>query len=293
MDRNRGDRVSRLRRRCERRLRGVSIPQPFDLDAFCAVVAAHRGRPLVLQPMPGLSTGAPCGLWISVPTADYVFYDPETSRLHAEHIVLHELAHMLSGHVTDLNERARSGSNLTSGREPTSGSQSTNGGDLTRRSEPARESEPASEPASGIASASGSGLPSEGEPPSRSSEPASGSEQPSATPRSGSTTSETLGSRPPGSGPLTSRYPTSESPGPGLGKNGIDVSGAALARLVPDLDPRTVQTMLGRVSYTTTQEREAEMLASLIRARAAEPVAPSDLPGRTLSRVADVLKFRP
>ena len=51
--------------------------------------------------------------------------------------------------------------------------------------------------------------------------------------------------------------------------------------------------MLGRVSYTTAQEREAEMLASLIRARAAEPVAPADLPGRTLSRVADVLKFRP
>ncbi|MEV4709062.1 hypothetical protein [Actinoplanes sp. NPDC049316] len=166
--------MSRLRRRCERRLQGVSIPQPFDLDAFCAVVAAHRGRPLTLQPMPGLNAGAPCGLWISVPTADYVFYDPGTSRIHAEHIVLHELAHMLSRHMT-----------------------------------------------------------------------------------------------------------------------GLDVSGGALGRLMPDLDPRTVQTVLGRVAYTTYQEREAEMLASLIRARAAEPEAPSDLPGGTLSRVADVLNFRP
>ncbi|MGA5301055.1 hypothetical protein ACPCHT_14065 [Nucisporomicrobium flavum] len=165
--------MSRLRKRCELLLQGMPIPQPFDLDAFCAVVAARRGRPLTLQPTPGLSAGAPCGLWISVPTADYVFYDPDTSRLHAEHIVLHELAHMLSGHTTKL-----------------------------------------------------------------------------------------------------------------------DVSGGALARLVPDLDPRTVRTVLGRVSYTTSQEREAEMLASLIRARAAEPVAPPDLPGGTLSRVADVLNFR-
>ncbi|MFI5938400.1 hypothetical protein [Actinoplanes sp. NPDC051494] len=167
--------MRRLRRRCERRLAGLVIPAPFDLDAFVAVVAASRDRPLILQPMAGLGgaglgTGTPCGLWISLPDADYVFYDPGTSRLHAEHIVLHELAHMLSGHTT-----------------------------------------------------------------------------------------------------------------------GLDVSGGALARLVPDLDPRTVERMLGRVSYTTTQEREAEMLASLIRARS----GPGPLAGRTVSRFADALRFRP
>jgi hypothetical protein len=166
--------VNRLRRRCERRLQNIPIPRPFDLDAFCAVVATHRGRPLSLQPMPGLSAGAPCGLWISVPTADYVFYDPGTSRLHAEHIVLHELGHMLSDHST-----------------------------------------------------------------------------------------------------------------------AMDVGGGALARLVPDLDPKTVHTILGRVSYTTAQEQEAEMLASLIRARSALQPADDDRPGGTLGRVADVLKFQP
>ena len=78
-------------------------PSSADLEAFRAVVAARRGRPLILQPVPGLSAGAPCGLWISVPTADYVCYDPDTSRLHAEHIVLHELGHMLSGHRTGID----------------------------------------------------------------------------------------------------------------------------------------------------------------------------------------------
>ncbi|MFI7603374.1 hypothetical protein [Actinoplanes sp. NPDC049681] len=109
-----------------------------------------------------------------MPAADYVFFDPDTSRLHAEHIVLHELAHMLSGHTT-----------------------------------------------------------------------------------------------------------------------GLDGGNAAVARLVPDLDPRTVHTILGRVSYTTAQEREAEMLASLIRARGARHRTSAELPDGTLGRVADVLKFRP
>jgi hypothetical protein len=166
--------VTGLRRRCEQRLAGLTIPSPFDLDAFAAVVATHRGRPLTLRPMPGLRAGAPCGIWIAVPGGDYVFYDPGTSRVHAEHIVLHEIAHMLSGHDT-----------------------------------------------------------------------------------------------------------------------GLDVSGGALARLVPDLDPSTVQRILGRVSYTTAQEREAEVLASLIRARAARAPAPRGLGGGVLGRLADVLKFRP
>ncbi len=139
-------------------------------------MAAHRGRPLTLQPMPGLGAGAPCGVWISVPTADYVFYDPTTSRLHAEHIVLHELSHMLCGHTTGVNA-------------------------------------------------------------------------------------------------------------------GPDGGAGAVSRLVPDLDPRAIETILGRASYTTAQEREAEMLASLIRARSATGPPAGRLPGDELGRVADVLTF--
>src|SRR3954451_2386230 len=137
-----------LRRRWEVRLRGIRIPSPFDLDAFCAEVAAGRGRPLIRRPVPGLSAEAPCGMWIATDQADHVFYDPGTSPLHAEHIVLHELAHIFCGH----------------------------------------------------------------------------------------------------SG-----------------------SAGALAQLFPDLDAATVRRVLGRAGYTTEQEREAEMLASLIRGRSAPP----------------------
>jgi hypothetical protein len=147
-----------LRWRSERRLRGVRVPSPFDLDAFCAELAGRRGRPLIRRPVPGLSAEAPCGLWIATDRADHVFYDPGTSPLHAEHIVLHELAHMICSH----------------------------------------------------------------------------------------------------SG-----------------------AGDALPRLFPDLDPATVRRVLGRVSYTTDQEREAEMVASLIRGRSAG----------TTGRVADAFGF--
>ena len=150
-----------LRWRSERRLRGIRVPRPFNLDAFCAEVAARRGRPLIRRPVPGLAAEAPCGMWIATDRTDHIFYDPGTSPLHAEHIVLHELAHILCDH----------------------------------------------------------------------------------------------------SG-----------------------SAGALARLFPDLDPAAVRRVLGRVSYTTEQEREAEMVASLIRGRSAPP---SGIPGR----VADTFGF--
>jgi hypothetical protein len=151
-----------LRRRCEERLRGIRIPSPFNLDAFCTEVESRRGRPLIRRPVPGLNAAAPCGLWIGTAEADHVFYDPGTSPLHAEHIVLHELSHILCGH------------------------------------------------------------------------------------------------------------------------SGAD---AAIERLFPDLEPGAVRRMLGRVGYSDGQEREAEMMASLIRGRSSRG------PRTTLGRVADALGF--
>ena len=55
--------------------------------------------------------------------------------------------------------------------------------------------------------------------------------------------------------------------------------------LFPDLDPAMVIRVLGRVRYTTAQEREAEMTASLIRGRSAGPDR------TTLGRVAHAFGF--
>ena len=168
--------MKRLQRRCEQRLSGIAVPHPFDLDTFCETIATHRGRRLNLQPIPGLSFAAPCGLWISMAQADYVLYDPNTSRLHAEHIILHELGHILSDH-----------------------------------------------------------------------------------------------------------------------RSATSLPDSTLTRLMPDLDPKMIERMLGRASYTSAQEREAEMLASLIRSRAATGGAalPRDVQAEDpLARLADVFRFR-
>jgi hypothetical protein len=48
----------------------------------------------------------------------------------------------------------------------------------------------------------------------------------------------------------------------------LRLEGDYAKRLVPDLDPALIKLMLGRTSYTTEQEREAETLATLILSRA-------------------------
>ena len=146
---------------CERAMRELTIPVPFDLTAFIAALAERRGKRIELVPV-RLGSGVPCGALVSTDEAEYLCYAADTTPLHAEHIVLHELAHILSGH---------------------------SGGD------------------------------------------------------------------------------------------------GALARLFPDLDPATVSRVLGRVSYTTEQEREAEMMASLIRGRS------SRAPRTTFGQVADAFGF--
>jgi len=40
----------------------------------------------------------PCGVWLALAEGDYIFYESDTSQLHREHIILHELGHLLCDH---------------------------------------------------------------------------------------------------------------------------------------------------------------------------------------------------
>jgi hypothetical protein len=44
-------------------------------------------------PVPG-----PFGLWIATESTDYILYQAETPRMHQDHIILHEVGHILAGH---------------------------------------------------------------------------------------------------------------------------------------------------------------------------------------------------
>ncbi|MFC5919079.1 hypothetical protein [Streptomyces pulveraceus] len=49
------------------------------------------------MPTPIARTEA-CGLWLSTETDDHIFFETRTSPLHQEHIVLHEIGHLLFDH---------------------------------------------------------------------------------------------------------------------------------------------------------------------------------------------------
>jgi len=91
--------LRRLRRRCERRLQDLELSSPFRLEEFVARVAEHRGRPIVVQAVKELGDGA-VGCWIAIerPPTDLILCTEATTPMHAEHIVLHELSHLLCGH---------------------------------------------------------------------------------------------------------------------------------------------------------------------------------------------------
>lgn len=94
----------RLRRQCHRLLRELQLSGPFSVATLCSRFATYRGRPLYVQALPGAAslTGL-CGIWLETDTEDFIFYESHTSQLHQDHIVLHEIGHMLRHHTaTDL-----------------------------------------------------------------------------------------------------------------------------------------------------------------------------------------------
>jgi len=86
----------KLRLRCEARLEELDLPVPFSARMLCSMLEDKRGRPIVLRPV--TSTAGPWGLWVALPGADLIFFEQATTPLHQEHIILHELCHLVCDH---------------------------------------------------------------------------------------------------------------------------------------------------------------------------------------------------
>lgn len=87
----------RVRRECQARLAALAIPAGCGIGALCDQLSQQRGRPIHRLPVP-LQGSAPYGCWMSAADADFIFYEANTSRLHQEHIIAHELGHMICCH---------------------------------------------------------------------------------------------------------------------------------------------------------------------------------------------------
>ncbi|MFC4105650.1 M48 family metalloprotease [Micromonospora zhanjiangensis] len=93
---------STLRRAClhrleELRAQGLDLPRPFDARELCRRVGAAVGQPISLVAVP-MPSGAPYGLTFFTDAGHIVAYERRTSRVHQDHIVAHELGHVLLGH---------------------------------------------------------------------------------------------------------------------------------------------------------------------------------------------------
>src|SRR3954469_13332158 len=89
--------LRQVRRRCEQLARGIRVCDPFDIQIFIDQISADRGRPMYLMPFE-LPPGAPCGLCVSTDAADYVVVTSAATGAQRDHIVLHEVAHLLLEH---------------------------------------------------------------------------------------------------------------------------------------------------------------------------------------------------
>lgn len=96
MGRRRPD-LRRLRRQCAAVLDDLRLPARADIDGLCEHLAQVRARPLRIVPV--AMAEQPCGMWIATRDADWIFVDADTTPAHREHIVLHEIGHLVCGHT--------------------------------------------------------------------------------------------------------------------------------------------------------------------------------------------------
>ncbi|HKS98856.1 MAG TPA: hypothetical protein VJT31_04930 [Rugosimonospora sp.] len=92
-----GKRLNQVRRDCEARLATLDLPEGSTITALCRQIAARRGREIHLIPL-AMAATHPCGFWVATEAADFILYEANTSRTHQEHIVAHELAHIICCH---------------------------------------------------------------------------------------------------------------------------------------------------------------------------------------------------
>lgn len=94
---DRREHLKKLREEGTRRIAGLDLPERYDVPTLCRRLGELRERPITLVPMPMPATH-PCGMWVAAHEADLIFFDANTTSAHQEHIILHELAHIICCH---------------------------------------------------------------------------------------------------------------------------------------------------------------------------------------------------
>lgn len=83
--------------RVRRLLQHVALPDPWDINEFCDRLEQHRGREIDLVGV-AWTAGDSTGAWQPRQSYDIIGYAANTSPVHQDHIILHEIGHMISAH---------------------------------------------------------------------------------------------------------------------------------------------------------------------------------------------------
>ncbi|MGW2158903.1 ImmA/IrrE family metallo-endopeptidase [Nonomuraea sp. NPDC001699] len=100
-----GKKFRLMRRRCAEIARRLPMPRPYRVRTLCDLVAAERGRPIRLLELPG--DDEMLGAWLATEATDLIFYKPDTTPPHQDHIILHELSHVICGHSPEVDPKAQ------------------------------------------------------------------------------------------------------------------------------------------------------------------------------------------
>lgn len=89
--------ANELRASARTRVSGLTslIPDPWDLEQFVERLSTHRQRPITLRPFEAAGGSSPCGLYLATQTEDIVLYPAQAFTVQRDHVVLHEIAHVL------------------------------------------------------------------------------------------------------------------------------------------------------------------------------------------------------
>lgn len=96
-DHERRSQLKKLRKAGARRIAELDLPDVADVAELCRYLGEVRNRPITLIPT-HMPASHPCGFWVAARDEDLVFYDANTTSAHQEHIILHELGHIICCH---------------------------------------------------------------------------------------------------------------------------------------------------------------------------------------------------
>ncbi|TEA03351.1 ImmA/IrrE family metallo-endopeptidase [Mycobacteroides salmoniphilum] len=92
-----------IHKQCTRKLADLGLDTLTTVEDIRARASELSERDIQLVPY-ALSGSGVHGLLVRTDATDYVVYDSDTTTMHREHIILHELSHVMCGH-TGANSR--------------------------------------------------------------------------------------------------------------------------------------------------------------------------------------------